>query len=85
MRNYLQDEWVSKSEQKAQNISLEEISYPDVPQQPNDTDFGACVMKFFTKFSSDLPFGHWPNCRPRFTQDEVEQLRTSTSSLFLNK
>ena len=85
VRNYLQDEWVAKSKQKAQNISLEEVSYRDVPQQPNDTDCGAYVMKFFTKFSSDLPFGHWPNCRPRFTKDEVEQLCTSTSSLFLNK
>ena len=81
VRNYLQDEWVAKSKQRAPQITFEEVSYPDVPQQPNDTDRGAYVMTFFTEFLSDLPFDHWPNWRPRFTHDEVEQLRRSTQFL----
>ena len=81
VRNHLQDEWVAKSKQRAWKIIFGEVSYSDVPQQPNDTGCGAYVMKFFTEFLSDLSFDHWPNWRPRFTHDEVEQLRRSTQFL----
>jgi len=78
VRTYLQDEWVAKAQNKGREISFVQVKYPDVPQQPNDTDCGAYVMKFFTEFIGDLPVDQWPSWKPRFTDDDVKQLRTNT-------
>ena len=50
VKNYLQDEWAAKAIHKRNSNFFGEVIYADVPQQPNDTDCGAYVMKFFSEF-----------------------------------
>ena len=83
VKNYLQDEWAAKAMLKRNSISFGEVIYvyPDVPQQPNDTDCSAYVVKFFSEFLKDLPIDNWPRWTPEFTHDEVRQLRTNIQFL----
>ena len=81
VKNYLRDEWAAKATLKKKSVSFGEVIYPDVPQQPNDTDCGAYVMKFFSEFLNDLPIDNWPRWTPEFTHDEVRQLRTDIQFL----
>ena len=70
-----------QSHAEKKSISFGEVIYPDVPQQPNDTDCGAYFMKFFSEFLNDLPMDNWPRWNPEFTRDEVRQLRTDIQFL----
>ena len=84
IKSYLNDEWVAqtKHQLKSQStISFEEVSYTNVPQQPNGTDCGVYVMKFFTEFLNNLPLNQWPKWTPRFSHNAIMQLRTNTMFL----
>ena len=73
IKNYLKDEWAAtgKHEVKTKSVWFEDVCYADVPQQPNETDCGVYVIKFFAEFLNDLPMSQWPHWTPRFSHDAV--------------
>ena len=83
VKNYLKDEWAAKTRhlQKTQNLSFENVCYPDVPQQPNQTDCGVYVMQFFAEFLKNIPIGQWRHWTPSFSHHTVMQMRTDTMFL----
>lgn len=70
---YLKDVWSARPPQGGKKtLEVEEVSYPTVPQQPNDKDCGLYVMKCFEQFlelavvymeSKLLPPRHSPSVR----------------------
>ena len=76
VKRYLEDEWCAKRSSQ-QDLIFQSSRYPVVPQQTNDIDCGAYLLKNFTDFLRSYPVeeSSWRTWRPVYAQEDVVALR----------
>ena len=76
VKRYLEDEWCAKRSVQ-QDLIFQSTKYPVVPQQTNNTDCGAYLLKNVTDFLKCYPVEEsaWHNWRPAYGQEDVLALR----------
>ena len=84
---YLKDVWSARPRQGGKKtLAVEEVSYPTVPQQPNDKDCGLYVMKCFEQFvefvNRDLQWSTW---NPNFSHRDILSLRKIVKNTIMDE
>ena len=76
VKRYLEDEWCAKRSAQ-QDLIFQSTKYPVVPQQTNNTDCGAYLLKNVTDFLKCYPVEEsaWHKWRPAYGQEDVLALR----------
>lgn len=75
-KRYVKDEWCAKRSSQ-QELLFEGSRYPVVPQQTNDTDCGAYLLKNLADFLKSYTVKElaWRTWRPAYTQEDVTAFR----------
>ena len=86
VKRYLEDEWRAKHSSQ-QVIVFQGSSYLVVPQQTNNIDCGAYLLKNLTDFLKSYPVSEsaWASWRPDYAEEDVVELRREIKFLIISK